>query len=366
MSRPSAIDLFAGAGGATRGLRDAGFRVLAAVENDPEAAESYRRNHARVLLYEADIRNVSAERISEDVRLRRGDLDLLKACPPCQGFSTLANGEVDQARNDLVLDVARFVEKFLPKVLLLENVPGLKRDHRLPQLIAEVERLGYSFMVALLNATAFGVPQRRKRFILMGVRSDIRHLEPDSDLLNYLPSTFMTAPKTARQALAHLARHFKEDDPLRVHRQSSDAVLARISAIPVGGNRFDLPEEHQLDCHRRLNSRSASGSYGRIRLDEPAPTMTTRCTTPACGSFVHPTENRGLTLREAATFQSFPVTYQFHGQYGSVERQIGNAVPVRMAKGLGLIARSILGQPNGHTSEFEGSEETASTSSVVP
>ncbi|MFC7883383.1 DNA cytosine methyltransferase [Streptomyces sp. NPDC057376] len=342
MSRPSAIDLFAGAGGATRGLRDAGFRVLAAVENDPEAAESYRRNHARVLLYETDIRSVSAERIAEDAGLQRGELDLLKACPPCQGFSSLAKGEVDQNRNDLVLDVARFVEAFLPKILLLENVPGLKRDRRLPQLVAEVERLGYSFLVSLLDATEFGVPQRRKRFILMGVRADIQHFEPDADLLSYLPSKFLTAPKTARQALAHLARHNKPDDPLGSHRRSSEAVLARISAIPVGGNRFDLPEEHQLDCHRKLKNRSASGSYGRIRLDEPAPTMTTRCTTPACGTFVHPTENRGLTLREAATFQSFPVNYQFHGQYGSIERQIGNAVPVRMAKGLGLIARSLL------------------------
>ncbi|MGQ4374515.1 DNA cytosine methyltransferase [Streptomyces sp. SAS_267] len=342
MSRPSAIDLFAGAGGATRGLRDAGFRVLAAVENDPEAAESYRRNHPRVLLYEADIRSVAAPQIAEAAKLKRGDLDLLKACPPCQGFSSLAKGEVDQARNDLVLDVARFVDVFLPKTLLLENVPGLQRDRRLPQLLNELESLGYSFMRALLDASTFGVPQRRRRFILMGVRKDVGQLLPESDPLSYLPESFLTTQKTARQALAHLARHSMPDDPLNTHRKSNEKVFARISAIPVGGNRFDLPEEHQLDCHRKLNNRSASGSYGRVKLDEPAPTMTTRCTTPACGAFVHPTENRGLTLREAATFQSFPVTYKFHGFYGSIERQIGNAVPVRMAKGLGLIARSIL------------------------
>ncbi|WP_327578465.1 DNA cytosine methyltransferase [Streptomyces sp. NBC_00145] len=351
MSSPSAIDLFAGAGGATRGLRDAGFRVLAAVENDPEAAESYRKNHARVLLYETDIRSISTKQIAEAVDLKRGDLDLLKACPPCQGFSSLAKGEVDQARNDLVLDVARFVNGFLPKVLLLENVPGLRRDHRLPQLIGEIEKLGYSFMSALLDASKFGVPQRRKRFILIGVRANVQDLEPTANPLDYLPSTFLTGPKTARQALAHLARHSKPSDPLDIYRKSSETVLARISAIPVGGNRFDLPEEHQLDCHRKLSNRSASGSYGRIKLDEPAPTMTTRCTTPACGTFVHPTENRGLTLREAATFQSFPVTYQFHGQYGSIERQIGNAVPVRMAKGLGLIARSLLDQPYARASK---------------
>ncbi|WP_406484503.1 DNA cytosine methyltransferase [Streptomyces microflavus] len=344
MSRPSAIDLFAGAGGATRGLRDAGFRVLAAVENDPEAAESYRRNHSRVFLYEADIRSLSAEQIADTVRLKRGDLDLLKACPPCQGFSTLAKGTVDQVRNDLVLDVARFVDAFLPKILLLENVPGLRRDRRLTQLIGELENLGYSFMSSLLDSSRFGVPQRRKRFILMGVRADVKHPEASVIPLNYLPDNFLTAPRTARQVLKHLDRYSKPDDPLGVHRKSSEAVLARISAIPIGGNRFDLPEEHQLDCHRKLKNRSAASSYGRIKLDEPAPTMTTRCTTPACGTFVHPTENRGLTLREAATFQSFPIGYRFYGQYGSIERQIGNAVPVRMAKGLGLIARSILDQ----------------------
>jgi DNA (cytosine-5)-methyltransferase 1 len=325
--------------------------VLAAVENDPEAAESYRRNHSRVHLYEADIRSVSATEIAEAVNIQRGDLDLLKACPPCQGFSSLAKGEVDQARNDLVLDVARFVDEFLPKILLLENVPGLRRDRRLAQLVEEIEKLGYSFMSALLDASTFGVPQRRKRFILIGVRTTIQRLDPSVNLWDYLPKNFLTTPRTARQALTHLARHSKPSDPLSVHRKSNEKVLARISAIPVGGNRFDLPEEHQLDCHRRLSNRSASGSYGRIKLDEPAPTMTTRCTTPACGTFVHPTENRGLTLREAATFQSFPVTYQFHGQYGSIERQIGNAVPVRMAKGLGLIARSILDQSRERASK---------------
>jgi DNA (cytosine-5)-methyltransferase 1 len=321
--------------------------VLAAVENDPEAAESYRRNHSRVQLYESDIRTVSAAAIAATAGVHRGELDLLKACPPCQGFSSLAKGEVDQARNDLVLDVARFVEALFPKVLLLENVPGLKKDHRLERLLGELRKLGYTFMSSLLDATSFGVPQRRKRFILIGVRADVTDVLPSRDPLDYLPEEFSTSPKTARQALSHLARYAKGDDPLNVHRKSNEKVLARIAAIPVGGNRFDLPEEHQLECHRKLNNRSAAGSYGRIKLDEPAPTMTTRCTTPACGTFVHPTENRGITLREAAVFQGFPVTYRFYGQYGSIERQIGNAVPVRMAKGLGLIARTILnGRPS--------------------
>ncbi|MFF2039018.1 DNA cytosine methyltransferase [Kitasatospora sp. NPDC058170] len=338
----SAVDLFAGAGGATRGLRDAGFRMLAAVENDQEAAETYRRNHPRVRLFAQDIRAVEPQEILTGAQLAEGELDLLKACPPCQGFSSLAKGAVDERRNDLVLDTFRFVESLRPRVVLLENVPGLARDRRLPELDRLLTDSGYRLRTHVLDAAMFGVPQRRKRFICYAVREDVP-FSFDGHLIDLLPRSFQTAPRTARQALAHLARHSRSDDPLDVHRASSEAVQARIAAIPVGGNRFDLPEEHQLDCHKRLASaRNASSSYGRVKLDEPAPTMTTRCTTPACGTFIHPTLDRGLTLREAAAFQTFPVAYQFYGNYGSIERQIGNAVPVRMAKGLGLIASAIL------------------------
>lgn len=339
----SAVDLFAGAGGATRGLRDAGFAMLAAVENDLEAAETYRRNHPKVTLFAEDIRTVEPKALLAGTAVAPGELDLLKACPPCQGFSTLAKGLVDERRNDLVLDTFRFVEELRPRIVLLENVPGLARDRRLPELHSRLTGAGYQLTTTTLDAAVFGVPQRRKRFIGFAVRGDIPFVF-DGNLTDLLPPSFRKTPRTAGHALAHLARHSRLDDPLNVHRKSSAAVEARIAAIPVGGNRFDLPEEHQLDCHKRLASRNAGSSYGRVKIDEPAPTMTTRCTTPACGTFIHPIENRGLTLREAATFQTFPLNYKFYGYYGSIERQIGNAVPVRMAKGLGLIASAILSE----------------------
>jgi DNA (cytosine-5)-methyltransferase 1 len=315
--------------------------MLAAVENDLEAAETYRRNHPKVTLLAEDIRTVQPKALLAGTAVTPGELDLLKACPPCQGFSTLAKGLVDEQRNDLVLDTFRFVEELHPRIVLLENVPGLARDRRLPELQSLLAGAGYKLRTTTLDAAKFGVPQRRKRFIGFAVRDDIPFTF-DGNLTDLLPSSFRTTPRTAGHALAHIARHLRSDDPLNVHRKSSVAVEARIAAVPVGGNRFDLPEEHQLDCHKRLASRNASSSYGRVKLDEPAPTMTTRCTTPACGTFIHPIENRGLTLREAATFQTFPLNYKFYGHYGSIERQIGNAVPVRMAKGLGLIASAIL------------------------
>ncbi|MFF1459827.1 DNA cytosine methyltransferase [Streptomyces sp. NPDC058330] len=359
----SAVDLFAGAGGATRGLRDAGFMMLAAVENDREAAETYRKNHPKVCLFAEDIRAVDPLTLLGGTTVPPGELDLLKACPPCQGFSSLAKGLVDERRNDLVLDTFRFVEALRPRIVLLENVPGLARDRRFPELGRLLMEAGYRLWTSTLDAAAFGVPQRRKRFICFAVREDLS-FDFEGDLTALLPANFRTFPRTARQALAHLARHSRPGDPLDVHRRSSDTVEARIAAVPVGGGRFDLPEEHQLDCHKRLTSRHAAASYGRVKLDEPAPTMTTRCTTPACGRFIHPTKNRGLTLREAAVFQTFPLSYTFYGGYGSVERQIGNAVPVRMAKGLGLIASAVLGGhvgltwPGRHSGKANGSAPT--------
>jgi DNA (cytosine-5)-methyltransferase 1 len=342
----TAIDLFSGAGGATQGLSDAGFRMVAAVENDEIAAKSYSDNHPETRVEIADIRTVNEHDLRLTLGLDPGELTLLKACPPCQGFSSLANGAVDSARNDLVLDVGRFVKEFMPAAVLLENVPGLSRDQRLADLICEIELLGYAARKYIVQATDYGVPQRRKRLIVMAVRGGVADIFPD-DIRTLLPETFDTSRTTAGEALDGLAVAMGIGDGLNRSRKHSTAVVARMAAIPVNGNRFDLPLEHQLACHTRLEARglrNATSAYGRIRRDEPAPTMTTRCTTPSCGSFVHPTEDRGLTLREAASLQTFPANYKFQGTYGQIEKQIGNAVPVHLAHALGSAMTSLLGK----------------------
>lgn len=341
MSTLTAVDLFAGAGGATAGLKAAGLTVLGAVENDRDAAASYRLNHPRTLLVEADIRTVRASVLRRKLRLRRGALDLLKACPPCQGFSSLAKGAVDEARNDLVLDVVRFVIEFRPKVVLLENVPGLSKDHRLQDVITQLAEHDYTFQKYIVDASTLGVPQRRKRLIAIGLRKSVKYMLPES-FAALLPDHRKIRQVTVRQAFARLDRYQRADDPLNRHRISTAIVQERIEAVPINGTRFDLPLRLQLDCHKKLSGRRATSSYGRLRLDEPSPTMTTRCTTPACGAFIHPTEHRGITLREAATLQTFPYKYNFVGKYESIERQIGNAVPVRMAEMLGTAVKRLL------------------------
>ncbi|MCF6378163.1 DNA cytosine methyltransferase [Nocardioides KLBMP 9356] len=339
MPAPTAIDLFAGAGGATQGLRDAGFRVVAAVENDAHAAASWRLNHPGKM-FESDVREVATADLA--ALLNGARLDLLKACPPCQGFSSLRGAnDPDAARNDLVLDTIRLVDGLTPRAVLLENVPGLRRDARFPNLVAALRERGYGLRDYLVEASALGVPQRRRRLVLIAV--DLAGSTPPPDTLDELiPPSRRPDGVTAGEALARLSDALPEGDPWHRWRQSRPAVRRRIEAVPVDGNRFDLPAEHQLECHTRLGKQVATASYGRVKAGAVAPTMTTRCTTPSCGSFIHPSEDRGLSIREAAAFQTFPHDYLWSGGYDSVERQIGNAVPVGMARELGSAVLRLL------------------------
>lgn len=268
-------------------------------------------------------------------------MTLLKACPPCQAFSTLGKNESGDDRNELVLQVWRFISGIRPRCFLLENVPGLRRDARLRLIKRRARAIGYGVREYVVDAAEFGVPQRRRRLIVMGVYGKSCRAMPTC-LVEALPASFDRSRRTAGDALAEAAQLSEATDPVHRHRRLRDATLRRIRLIPVGGSRFDLPRRYQLQCHKNLGARHATASYGRIRLGEPAPTLTSRCTTPACGAFVHPRKNRGITLREAALLQCFPLAYQFHGSYGQIEKQIGNALPVRLAEGLGRVMARVL------------------------
>lgn len=344
MGELTAIDLFAGAGGTARGLADAGFRVLAAVENDTDAARTFRENHPDVRVSEEDIRSVSPEDLRCSLNLERLDLTLLTACPPCQGFSTLGVRGRDDERNDLVRQVWRFAREFRPAAVLIENVPGLARDARWANLCRQLRAVGYGVHWWTVDAVDFGVPQRRRRLVAIAVRGS-KKADLPGDLHDVLPPPFARPAPHASEVMARAGRIEESADRIHRSRSPSPTVLERIRAIPEGGNHSDLPERLQLGCHKRLRDRgrrSATGPYGRIRRTGPAPTMTTRCTTVSCGRFIHPTEDRGISLREAALLQSFPPDYRFVGTHESVERQIGNAVPVKLAEALGLAVRELL------------------------
>ncbi|MYD98109.1 MAG: DNA cytosine methyltransferase [Gammaproteobacteria bacterium] len=338
------VDLFAGAGGSAQGLSQAGFRVLAAVENDSDAAATLRANHPETKVVERDIRFVSPRTLREGLGLARGDLGLLTACPPCQGFSTLGTLDPLDERNDLVGQVWSYAREFQPAAILLENVPGLARDPRCQRLFRQLRAVGYGLRTWVVDAAGLGVPQRRRRLIVLAARG-IRRCDLPVDPREILPLDFLLEAPPAEEVISLAGPLERTADPVHRARRVSPKVMERLSAIPVGGSHRDLPDDLRLGCHVRLEQQGKKGAtapYGRIRIGEPAPTMTTRCTTVSCGRFVHPTEHRGISLREAALLQTFPPDYSFAGTYGAVERQIGNAVPVRLAEALGLAVREVL------------------------
>lgn len=319
---PTAIDLFSGCGGLSLGLLRAGFSVLAAVEKDPKAQETYRLNHRDVVLYTDDIRALDASQVLADFRLAPGELDLLAGCPPCQGFSRLRTKNqqpsVDDERNNLIGDFMRFVRIMLPKTVMLENVPALEKDGRFLAMQEELVFLGYRLIVHVLNAAEYSVPQRRKRLIMLASR--VHHPE----IAEVSPGRV-----TVREVLSSMEAPSRSKDRLHaLPERRSQAVKELIKRIPKnGGSRRDLSAEHQLACHRRTDG--FYDVYGRMAWDEVAPTITSGCHNPSKGRFLHPSRNRTITLREAAILQGFPRDYQFDVRHGkeSIALMIGNALP---------------------------------------
>ncbi|MDR3298270.1 MAG: DNA cytosine methyltransferase [Candidatus Nomurabacteria bacterium] len=320
----TAIDLFSGAGGLTQGLKQAGFNVVGAIESQPTYAESYFMNHPEVDLRNKDITTIDPKEYMNDLKLKKGQLDLLAGCPPCQGYSTIGTrnrGKRDDPRNELVYEVLRFAVAFRPKTIMMENVPALATDERLRKLRAELEKIGYKIDVKVLNMSKYDVPQARRRMIMLASRIgklDVISQELDSDKM-----------KTVRDAISFLPPVGCSHDPLHdIVEYRSNKVQKLISLVPKdGGSRTDLPEEYQLECHKKTSG--FKDVYGRMSWDKPSPTITGGCSQPSKGRFLHPEENRTITLREAALLQTFPKNYKFSFKSGKqgVATMIGNALP---------------------------------------
>ena len=321
-ARPTAFDCFAGCGGMTEGFRQAGYLVVGAIEIDPFAVQVYKLNHAHVHVWHDDVRNVSTQSILRMLKLRKGELDLLGGCPPCQGFSTLRtmNGKrrIRDKRNDLIYEFQRLVLGLRPKYVMLENVPRLIEDQRLCKFTQSLKDAGYTLRAEVLNVAHYGVPQRRRRTVVVASRVG----EPCLASKN-------AECCTVRQAIGSLGPAGNSGDPLHDMPEKRSAVVReRIQQIPKnGGGRASLPQHLRLECHRE--SDGFKDVYGRMAWDEPAPTITTGCFNPSKGRFLHPEENRAVTIREAALLQSFPQSYEFPVEMGKVRlaEMIGNALP---------------------------------------
>lgn len=335
----SMIDCFAGAGGMSLGLRRAGFEPLFAFDWSAAAVSTYRANidpSAEIL----DVRKVDGRTLTQLANLPPHQrLDLLTGGPPCQGFSRQRRGADVDPRNDLVFEFERLVREVQPRSFLMENVAAILAPRGaaiFSELVTRFQRLGYRVHYAVLDAADYGVPQHRKRMFMVG-------FHPSVTQAFEFPAAEMPM-RTVRQAFAGLGPPAAQGaipnhDPDNI----SDLNRLRISHVPEGGGRDDIPTSLRLACHAVSTAKAGHrGVYGRLWWDRPAGTITTKCNSFTRGRFAHPTENRNITMREAARLQSFPDDFSFLGGKVDVAHQIGNAVPPLLAYKLGAaIARSL-------------------------
>lgn len=338
-----ACDLFAGAGGFSLGAHLAGVKVAAAVEWDKHACATYNSNliastPSKTRLFPKDITTLDPRIVHESAGLDQFGCDILLGGPPCQGFSThrIKNAGVNDPRNELLLRYFEYVRVLRPTVFLVENVPGLlwpRHRKYLETFYSLATSAGYGVLEPqILNARDYGVPQNRRRVFILGY-----DLKKFSSAPTWPPAPTHTAPGTNEDLPAWLpaAEAFKQPLPPKdvndIHMKHGPALVEAFKRTPLnGGSRSE--SGRLLPCHEGHDGHK--DVYGRIDPTKPAPTMTTACINPSKGRFVHPTEHHGITVRQAARIQTFPDSYVFHGGLIAAGQQIGNAVPVELARNL--------------------------------
>lgn len=359
------IDLFAGAGGFSEGFRRAGFEIVFANEIEKEMVETYNCNHENVDISHKDIRDLTPD----DIDYGKEEIDIIIGGPPCQGFSTVGDRREDDTRNSLFKEYLRIVSHFQPKFILMENVEGIlsMEDGKIKdKILRELKNMGkcYDVDYHVLNSANYSIPQKRKRVFFMANNLGLKNKVPDKE--TYLPkekdsllSTKLRRYRTVEDAIGDLSSlspgEKKEEynkppqtkyqknlrgntNVLYNHEASSHGkkVLKRLSEIPPGGNHSDLPAELQL-------SSGYPNIYGRLEWKKPADTMTGNCgCISAPGRFIHPEQDRGITVREAARLQSFPDSYEFKGNKGMQYKQVGNAVPPLLAQKIAFAIKDMI------------------------
>lgn len=372
------IDLFAGCGGMTAGFVQAGFESALAVEWDLAAAATYAANHGEDHTFWGDIADLADERIQNV-----GEIDVLVGGPPCQGFSNLGTRDPDDPRNSLWREYMRVVLAARPKMFVIENVDRFLRSAEFASLRDEVlhgRLVDYDLAVGVLNAADYGVPQRRQRAIVIGSRVGIpEHPLPThgkasraswrtvQDALGDIPWATERTQLPASESVFFdrvLPGVFKGRD-LHLGRNPTVRSLERYACVPPGGGRFDLPDHLLPDCWRNKPS-GTTDVMGRMRWDAPSLTIRTEFFKPEKGQYLHPQweagsparqVNRPITHLEAARLQTFPDDYLWCGTKLEIARQIGNAVPVRLAR---AIAEGVALQlRNGSAAGSRSSSRTA-------
>lgn len=343
----TSIDLFAGAGGLTAGLRRGSERIrtIRAVEHDAAAAATFEANHGQGIAYAGGIEEwLDQESVPE--------VDLVVGGPPCQGFSQLNRNRVGVERNALWEKYAATIAEAKPRWFVMENVATFLKAPEYQQMLTWTQPGGllkdWVVEARVLLAADFGAPQKRRRAVVLGHRKDV------SPLGFPWPSHDETSHPTVRAALSGVrpavtatdlpdrrtefaGRKFPgpfRTDELHLTRQYAPISLARFRSVPAGGNRFDLPDELKTPCWR-VHTTGSGDVMGRLHWDRPSVTIRTEFFKPEKGRYLHPTENRAITHFEAARIQGFADDYLWVGSKSEIARQIGNAVPLALGSALG-------------------------------
>jgi DNA (cytosine-5)-methyltransferase 1 len=322
-------------------MREAGLRVKLGIDSDDDAARTYQVNFPGAAFIRRDIRRLKTKDLAPHVINGKSHSTVFGACAPCQPFSKQRAGrEQNDGRKDLLREFHRFVKFYRPEYVFIENVPGLQSvDHTagpFAKFLSLLTKLGYWHSYKVIYACHYGVPQRRRRLVLIASRlGPISFPEP-----THGPGTKKGLP-TVWEAIGHLPpiKAGQSHSKVSNHRAAnlSDLNLKRIKATESGGTRTRWPAGLVLDCHETHSGHT--DVYGRMSKNQPSAALTTRCTSLSNGRFGHPTQHRAISVREAACLQTFPMDFEFFGSLGSMSRQVGNAVPVTMARVFGAAIR---------------------------
>lgn len=362
------VDLFCGAGGLTHGLIKAGISVVAGVDLDETCRHAFEGNNLGASFYARDIASLKAAEVASWLGSR--SIRVLAGCAPCQPFSTYAQryDTFGTERWGLLSHFARLVGEVKPDIVTMENVPTVTKHKVFDDFVVTLKNQGYEVWYKVVDCAQYGLPQRRRRTVLLAsLHGEIVLRDPD-----------MSEGKTVADALKGLPviRHgsSNKNDPLHTAPRLSPLNLKRINASTPGGSWRDWPKHLIAKCHRKKSGRTYPGVYGRMRWEEPAPTLTTQFYGFGNGRFGHPSQARGLSLREGAILQGFPQDYSFVPkgepiQFKVLGRLIGNAVPVELGR---VIGESIVEHVKKHvgkspppTNQRRGRNERERTSDAV-
>ncbi|MDR0573983.1 MAG: DNA cytosine methyltransferase [Tannerella sp.] len=345
------VDLFCGVGGLSYGMQQNGLKIIAGFDIDKTCRYAYEKNN-NATFYFQDVKSLTGNAVKK--LYGKSAIKVLAGCAPCQPFSSYAfkvkDEDKDKDKYDLLYEFGRIATEVKPEIITMENVTQIltfKLKPVLRDFVNTLQSNGYNVSVDRIFCPDYGIPQTRKRLVLLASRiGKIQLIPPTHTKENYI---------TVKDVIGDLppikSGETCKTDKLHIAKSLSEKNLKRIKSTPYGGRWKDWDEELQLDCHKKQSGKSFGSVYGRMVWEKPAPTMTTLCTGLGNGRFGHPEQDRAISLREAALFQTFPKEYDFFSPDEDVaitkaSRYIGNAVPPVLGN---VIAESI----KNHLKEYD-------------